>query len=151
MTPPLLVASEADTNEWGSVTCGAVMSLHRENSGTEPSTNSPINVDICLKNVSDKLFSVVRTSDPLTDFSFEVTSPSGKNVSPKKHSYQPSSPRFSDAIKPGEVFSFPKIDFRSVCELKVSGSYKVVAKTMISSSTGQSCEVASNPLNVSVK
>jgi hypothetical protein len=154
MMQPLLAAG-ANTNDWGDVACGAVMSLRCETPWTNLDTNSPIHLALRLKNVSDKTLSVVRTSDPLADLVFVITSPSGKNISPKRHSYQPSSPRFSDAIGRDETFAFPQIDFRAICELSEPGSYRLTVKEVIFLPTGTTgshkCEIVSNPLEIVVK
>jgi hypothetical protein len=139
---PLEVISS--TNNWGATNCGAQMSIALEETNNEVKTNEPVNLTICIANVSDSGITILDILG-VRDFSFVITSPSNKNmssISPSEIEY--SSRKVLCSIPPnGRVhYSF---DLRSVCNFNEIGTYKVIVKRKLAN-----CELVSNQLFISV-
>ena len=148
MTVHLALASDV-TNEWGAIAYNAQMSIQLEDTTKEIKTNQPVNLIIQIKAIStNEMCYFVICSRP-TDFSWIITSPSGKNFSFKES--QPMTtfatmmvrldqiPDWKEEFNLGSIYSFNEI-----------GTYKVTAKKVIITPSGRLKygEITSNTLNV---
>jgi len=141
---------DAKTNEWGTIACNAQMSIEIKEPTKEIKTNTPVNLTIHMKGIStNEICYFVIYSYP-TDFSWIVTSPSGKELL-FKESY-PSAAFATMMVRLDEIPNWwEDFNLSSVCIFDEVGTYKVIAKKEILSSGGlKECEVTSNPLNIVV-
>jgi hypothetical protein len=137
------------TNGWGATACGVQMSLTLKNSDKDINTNQAVILEVRLKNVSSDIINIVRT-DPVADFSYLVTLPSGKIISKMAKDVATDNDfiiqRQLFPLKPNDTCLFPRIDLRSVCNLNETGTYSVTVKRRMPFPYAQGCEVVSNPL-----
>ena len=139
---------DAKTNEWGAVACNAQMSIELKEPTKEIKTNTPVNLTIHIRgNSTNEVYYFMIYSYP-TDYSWIVTSPSGKE-SIFKESY----PMDSFATMMVRLDEIPNwwedFNLSSVYNFNEVGTYKVIAKKEILSGGGlKKCEVTSNSLNI---
>jgi hypothetical protein len=145
-----LFANDTITNQWGAISCDVQMSLQLVASENQVKTNEPIIVSIQIQNVSNEIVYFVET-DVTKDYYFNITSPSGKDLSTKEPTLNdnPIESRSSHQLKPGEDCKF-QFDLRSILGLRESGSYKIIAKRNMPFPYKHDCVVISNPLNIVV-
>jgi hypothetical protein len=142
--------ADAKTNEWGAVACNAQMSIELKESMKEIKTNTPVHLTINMRgNSTNQVYYFMIYSYP-TDFSWIVTSPSGKNLT-FKESY-PMDALATMMVRLDEIPNWwEDFNLSSVCSFNEVGIYKVIAKKEILSAGGlKKCEVTSNPLNLVV-
>ena len=143
-------AAEVKTNEWGVVACNAQMSIELKNPTKEIKTNQPVDLVIYIKGISTNETSYFVICSYPTDFSWIVTSPSGKKLFFKESQPMDS---FATMMVPLHPNQTRKSEFKlsSVCNFNEIGTYKVIGKKEILSSGGlKKCEVMSYPLKIIV-
>jgi hypothetical protein len=137
------LASDIPASDWGPTNCGAIMALSLPNSATQFKTNQPINVAICIKNVSEGILYLMDTKDT-DDFTFVIISPSNKDVSPAAHPGNGLHLRnITRTVNPNDNMNY-LIDLGEVCKFSEIGTYKVTAKRKVI----PGCETTSNTLNI---
>jgi hypothetical protein len=131
--------------------CEAEISIRLKEPTKEIRTNEPVIMAIQIKNTSTNEMLLFRIDNLPSDFTWAVTSPSGKDLAPKP-----------DLLHEAISGSFPKLkpqesreadyDLSEVCNFNEVGTYKVVVKKEVFSllPDRKKCEIASNPLNVVV-
>jgi len=136
-------ASDLVPGDWGPTNCGAIMALTLPDSAIQFKTNQPINVAICVKNVSAGILYMMHTKET-DDFTFVIISPSNKNVSPAPHPDSGINFRnITQTVKPNDNMNY-SIDLSVVCKFSEIGTYKVTAKRKVIAG----CEIKSNTLNI---
>ena len=142
-----------DVHEWGPVTNNLQMSI-----ALADGTNVIAGKDFCLtiffRTKSTNEFTIAykvngTTSDP--SYSFEITSPSGRDVSPNTSKLKPPMSGGVVPILPNEVASI-RFDLGELCRLDESGTYKIVVKKngLFPEKDEKSPTLISNPLLVKV-
>jgi len=121
------------------------MSIAFATPGNEVKTNQPVNVTICITNISNSVLYLLDIS-VREDFSFVITSPLYNDASPKR----PSGTRISSRtvqryIQPNGSINYV-FDLRSVCNFNEIGTYEVTAKRKVAAGY----EIISNALKVTV-
>ena len=151
-SPPKSTNSFAgDTNQTASA-CSAKISIRLKDPAGAIKTNEPIIAIIQIENISTNETLVFRSDNMPTDFNWAITSPSGKNLSPKEAS------QIKDAIsgwfpkfKPMESRE-EEFDLRSVCTFDEVGTYKFVIQKQViflSPTSGKrKHEIFSTPMNI---
>jgi hypothetical protein len=140
-------ASAADPMpaDWGPTNCGGIMSLALERPRYEIKTNQPVNLAMCVKNVSNGILYLEDTTE-VRDFSFAVISPSNIDISPKHP--DDNGLHFRNiirSIKPGEHITYT-YTLSSICSFTQIGTYKVTVKR----EAFDGCEFKSNELKIVV-
>jgi hypothetical protein len=103
---------------------------------------------IRVRNLSDHTIYLNRPLDPLVVLSFDIRSPSGRNLSPKQHEFTHGS-RQATRLKPNEIFDYRPIDLRSLCDVSEPGTYTILLKQKVLLDPGL-IEVTSNPLAIAL-
>jgi hypothetical protein len=138
-------ADDMQTNDWGVTNCGARMLIALKEINKEIKTNQPVNLVMCITNISDSVLYLLDISIA-ADFSFVITSPSNQDVSPKISSGDIYVSRTVQRyIAPNGSINY-SFDLRSVCNFNEIGTYEVVAKRKLLGD----CELVSNPLDIKV-
>ena len=164
-------AEETVTNEWGPITNNVQMAIKIKDNLDGIKTNQPFSLTILITNIStNETFYTERISPGWDDdFTFEVISPSGKDLSPRAslHSgYSTEQRRWRaieeerrlppfiftlgrgpiDPIDPQKAMS-TEYNISDFCKFDEIGKYKVVATdTIYELATHQSLKVVSDPL-----
>jgi hypothetical protein len=146
-------AEGTNTTEWGPLTNHIQMSVSLENGGREIKLNGTVILLVQFRNVStNQIFQIVsmdtgRNYDPF--FSFDVVSPSGKNVSPAMESSPTGSFRFIRILSGHNVEM--EYELSSRCRFNEVGKYRIVARRSVDSmALRKSYLVVSNPFLLSV-
>jgi hypothetical protein len=143
---------EAPTNEWGAVTYNTQVSLGLKRPERPFRTNEVVELLVRIKNLSTNEEYGIAVQSPLTlsdGLSFDVHSPSGKNISPVFRG----SPRLSGGVvwvHPNETdgFAFP---LGEICKTDEVGIYTVTLKIeRRTPDRRKSFEIVSKPLFISV-
>jgi hypothetical protein len=147
-------ADDMKTNMWGDATCNAQMSLELKDQNIEIKANQPVDLVIHIKNVSsNETFSVYQSlaivDNSLVNFSFGVTSPSGKDISPKPAEYYNGGSGGEYQIAQGQTKEFD-CNLSYLCKFNEMGTYKIIAKKRLWPDLNKQCEITSNPLYVTV-
>jgi hypothetical protein len=138
-------ADDTNTNNLGITNCGAQMSITLDKPNENIKTNQPVNLVICITNVSDGILYIVDRNEAI-DFSFIVISPSSKDISPIAPPDNGLNLRnILRSIEPHGNMNYT-FNLRSLCNLNEIGTYKVIARRR----TLGNCEIVSNTLFVSV-
>jgi len=142
--------------EWGPVTNNLQMSLRLQCAQVEIKTNEPVRLLIQVRNVStNEVIGIPRPKEAIEKigyFSFDVVSPSGRDISPASRP----KPYYGSArfLAPGHSEDF-KVDLSRICNLEEIGTYKIIARRTETRTDIRTKEVIpfgvrSNPLYVSV-
>ena len=148
------VANGTTTNEWGPVNCNAQISVQLKDPEKEIKINQTVNLVIYIKNVStnETLYvfqSLAVVIDSYIDFSFNIISPSGKDISPKQSKYWNGGSAGIYPLLPGQVKEF-SYNLSYICKFDEVGTYKVIVKKKFGLWQDGKCEAASNPLTITV-
>jgi hypothetical protein len=144
------LAGDGDTNEWGSVTNNVQMGISVSGNPDEIKTNQPVRLLIRLKNDSTNEAVGVMRTEPEYDLSltFNVTSPTGKDISPRAR-YAPVSAS-SFQLLPQQTTS-EEYNISDFCKFDEIGTYVIVVKQALSEpATKKPYVVISNPLYLDV-
>jgi hypothetical protein len=145
-------AGAAGTNDWGLATNDLQMSISLEGGSPALKTGQSVSLLFRYKNVStNQLFGVYKTLGTVDDssYSFIVSAPSGKNVSPKRMTEESASGSFI-AMDPGQIIEI-HFDGARLFKFDEVGTYKITAKkVMWSEAKKQQFELVSNTLEVKV-
>jgi hypothetical protein len=137
-----------DTNRVAS-SCEAEISIRIKDPAKEIKTNEPVILIVQIQNVSTNAMLMFRTESLPTDYTWTISSPSGKDLSSKP-----------DLLPEAISGSFPKLkplesretdyDLNQVCNFNEAGIYKVIVKKEVFSISPErkKCEIISNPLNI---
>lgn len=138
-------ANDIQITDDGVTNCGVKMSITLKENDKEIKTNQPVNLAICITNISDSVLYLLDMGIT-EDFSFIITSPSNKDISQKPLSGTLIVSRtVQQYVQPnGSVNYF--LNLRSECDFNEIGTYKVTAKRK----TIGGCELVSNTLKVTV-
>ena len=151
-----LLAAEPGSVEWGSVTNGLQMSISLERAGRQVQVHEPVSLVVRLKNLStNETWSFYRAHAAETSpcFSFVITSPTGKDISPKAQPFHGSG-HFVD-LGPGQSCQ-ARLDLGYLCRFEEIGTYQITVKCSVGNflntkrTSVKSAQVISNSLNVSV-
>jgi hypothetical protein len=137
-----------DTNQIGTASCDAEISITLKEPAKEIKTNEPIIVVIQIKNTSTNEILLFRIKNVPTDFTWNIVSPSGKDLSPTNQFPAGGSGSFPK-LKPLEL-SGADYNLREVCSFNEVGTYKVFAKKEVFFilPTRKKCEIISKPLDI---
>lgn len=152
MTVWNVFADDGKTNEWSATTCEAQISVALKEPAKEIKTNEPVIVTVQIKNTSTNEVLIFLISNVPTDFTWNITSPSGKDLSPRKSAFpQPGFSSLNVRVNPMET-SVHDFDLSSICNFNEIGTYKVFAKKEVFfiSPTHKKCEIVSEPLNIAI-
>lgn len=145
-------AQNASPIEWGPVTSNCQMSIGCEANLREVKTNEPLKLLVQIRTVStnDSFFFPLQLRSLLgSGFSLVVTSPSGRDVSPKPPQITMGSVQLARVL-PGKPFSF-EVDLTGLCSFKELGTYKIIAKRQLTTGdNSRAFTVTSNPLSLTV-
>jgi hypothetical protein len=146
---PKASCAPAATNEWGPVADGARMSITITPETNAPQPQSRVAMRVRIENVSQNPLHVIRTADPLQDYIFELTSPSGKQVTTQRHKPFDLQPRFMNYVDQGKITTIQEINLRAVLPLHEVGAYTLTIKRTATAQTTTNThpiELTSNPL-----
>jgi hypothetical protein len=147
------VAAEVNTNDWGPATNNLQMSIRLDGAEKQIKAGQPFTLSIRYQNIStNEKFIVYKFNGAENDqsYSFLVTSPSGKNVSPDMKKIGESGSGQVLGVNPGQILEI-KFNASKLFKLDEVGTYKIIAKKVIMSEARQDeFEVVSNPLDVVV-
>jgi hypothetical protein len=146
-TVSLSALADDVTNSMSS--CDAEISIKLKESAKEIKTNEPVVVTIQIKNTSTNEMLMFRIENVPTDFTWAITSPSGKDLSPKPDFTHEVISGWMPKLKPLESRE-SGYDLGSVCSFNEVGTYKIVTKKQVVSLSKKHkvCEIVSNPLEV---
>lgn len=146
-------ADNTETNSWGPVNDDIQMSIRLKSDVSEIKTNQPVELLIGFKNVSTNETLRISTLNAIeTDpgYSWIVTSPSGKDISPVPDNMPVTGSGARIPLPPGQIIEF-NFNLSLLCEFNEIGTYKIVAKKSIySPSKHKLFKAVSNPLNIVV-
>jgi hypothetical protein len=141
-------ALASDTNQTATASCDAEISIKLKEPAKEIKTNEPVIATINIKNTSTNEILMLLIENAPTDFSWNITSPSGKDLSPT-NSFPVWGSSLFPRLKPLELREID-YDLSSICSFNDAGTYKVVVKKEVFflSPVRKKCEITSNPLDV---
>jgi hypothetical protein len=143
------IAQDTNSSDWGPVTNGVQMSITVSNNVIQ--TNTAFQLRVRVRNLSKTNLAAYWGLAPSTDvFSgvhCEITSPSGKDVSPNRVSYGGSGMFLSFPPHQTSEFNFKLSD---VCRFDEVGTYSIVASKGIWLEKNKGWVVVSNPLLITV-
>ena len=146
------IADASKIDEWGIVTNNIQMSIMLKDKAHEIHTNQAVIMVIRFKNTSTNESFIMYwmqsiKGDP--SISFTITTPSGKDISPKIDS-NPTGSAYFRRITPNEIVDM-EIDMSRRCKFDEVGKYKITARRPLESvSDRKPFVVVSNPLYVLV-
>ncbi|HEY3762223.1 MAG TPA: hypothetical protein VGN23_10805 [Verrucomicrobiae bacterium] len=142
-------------DDWGMANNRVQMSIHTENGqSAEFETNQPVLISVCFKNIStNETFRLYRANaiefDP--GYSWQVISPSGKDISPNMEKIHPSESGGFIPLLPNGTNEL-KFNMSHLCDFTEIGTYKITGKKGIySPAMKKAVFVVSKPLFVVVK
>jgi hypothetical protein len=146
----IMTSWQALAEEWGTVTNNLQMSISLTSGENEIITNQPVVLLVRYKNISTNetitIYNDAAISRDAT-YSFVVTSPSGKDLSPNL----PKSINGSGGIyplSPNQTQEF-KVNLSQLCKFDELGIYRIIAnKTIWSSKERKWFTVTSNQLSI---
>jgi len=145
-----VIADEAKPSNSEPTACNAQMSIQLKEVGKEIRTNQPVQLTIHIKNTSTNEIFYFQIYSLPTDFSWDLTSPSGKKLFFKESSAVEGFSSVAVQLKPNQTEEY-QFNLSLVCSLNEIGTYKVFAEKEIVSSVGRKkCEVISNTLSIVV-
>ena len=143
---------QTPTNEWGSIAYRTQISIGLKSSENVFKTNQIVKVLVRIRNLSTNEacnIYVQRAFANNEDFSFIVSSPSGKDMSPVFHKTDVGSGGIV-FIPPNQINGF-QFDLNEICKTDKIGTYKIIMKMQRWSPTEKkSFEVISKPLYVTI-
>jgi hypothetical protein len=148
------LADDLKTDDWGVATNNLQISIKLEGGEQQVKAGQPYGLVIRYKNITtNDTFAIYEVNGTIDDssYSFHVTSPSGKDVSPDTSKI----PMYESGgicyASPGQVIEI-KFDLSAICRLDEVGVYKITVKKaqIISIAKNKMFEAVSNPLNVTV-
>jgi hypothetical protein len=151
-----LAAAEPRSGEWGALTNDLHMSINLEAAEGHVQLHEPVILLIRWQNLSpNKAWSFYQShaTERSPHFSFAVTSPTGKDISPK--------PQFSHGsgsfVELGPEQSHEaRLDLSNLCSFKEVGNYRIIMKCSVGNYLDtnrvsfRSIQLVSNPLTVTV-
>ena len=143
--------ADTKTNDWGAMTNSIQMSIALRPEKTDFRLSNVVVLVIRLRNLSDhETFLVSRwnaiENDP--SYSFVVTSPSGKDVSPGPKIIPGSAG--ATPLEPNKTLEF-EFNLSRLCKFDEVGEYRITAKKLVRSPAREmSFAVISNLLNISI-
>ncbi|HTB82833.1 MAG TPA: hypothetical protein VK742_04195 [Candidatus Sulfotelmatobacter sp.] len=145
-------ADDLKTNDWGQAFCNAQMSIKLKSANNLLRTNQPVIIAINIKNTSsNETISVYQSlailNNSFVNFSFEVNSPSGENISGKPAELFNGGSGAIYQIAPGQTKEF-EYALSSLCRFDKIGTYKTIAKKRLWPDTNKQCQITSNPLEI---
>lgn len=145
-------AQEKSADQWGVITNNLQMSIRLKNGGNEITNGQPCILEIRYRNVStNETVCALRMKWTEADwtYSFIVTDPSGKDISPDLN--KPFGGSATEiTISPGQTQGL-EYKFSGVCKMDEVGTYKIIAKKFLfSGGKNGGFKVCSNPLLVTV-
>lgn len=156
LTGSLLISTATlmaeDVHEWGPMTNNLQMSIALAG-GTNVMAGKDFALAISFRTASSNESTIAyefhgTISDP--SYSFQITSPSGRDVSPDTSKLLPPNSGRALPIRPNEVASI-HFDLGQLCRLNEIGTYKiVVTKRKLFSGGDKPTTLISNPLYVKV-
>ncbi len=147
--------SHADGTNDAPPACDAEMRIRLNEPSKQITTNSAVTVSIQIKNVSTNETLLFQAASLSTDFTWMITSPSGKDVPPKQ--LERSGVAISSwlpRLKPQEARE-ADYTLNSICDFSEVGTYTLVVKKQVAlveswPSKRHACEIISNPLKIVV-
>ncbi len=143
---------EIPTNEWGAISYNTQISIGLNSTNKEFTTNQAVEVLVRVRNHStneEYPIDIQRSFMFNEDFSFIITSPSGKDISPVFHM----SSRFSGGVvwvHPNQVDGFG-FQLDEICKTDEVGTYKIILKMKRGTPDRKKVfEIVSNPLFITV-
>lgn len=129
--------------------CNAEISIRLKEPAKEIKTNEPVILLVQIKNLSTNETLIFRAENMPTDFTWTITSPSGKNVSPKKSPFNAAISGWFPKLKPMEARE-SDYDLSAICGFNENGIYKVIVKKEVFrlAPVREKCEITSSPLNI---
>jgi hypothetical protein len=143
--------AQTESNHWGAVTNNLQMCIALED-GIERKVSEPLNLMILYRNVgSNETFQIYQVNGTVSDpsYSFTITSPSGKDISPDLTKLAAFSGQVH-GLEPGKIVEI-RFPLSKVCKVVELGSYEIVARKEVwSDSKGARFQVVSNRLRVNI-
>ncbi|HEU6447729.1 MAG TPA: hypothetical protein VFV23_04755 [Verrucomicrobiae bacterium] len=143
-------AFASDTNKAAVISCDAEISIRLKEPAKEIKTNEPVIVIVQIKNTStNEMLTFMIHSSPM-DFTWNITSPSGKDLSPTN-----SLPEFGASWNPKlspQESRDSSYNLSEICNFNELGTYKIIARNQVLSSFTKRkvCEIISNPLEIKI-
>jgi hypothetical protein len=146
-------ADDIETKEWGAVTNDSQMSIRLKDEKREIKIDQSLVLSIRIRNLAtnDAFFFYEATEENTnltTGISYNVISPSGKEILPTVKAYGGSSGGFI-TVHPNQIKEF-EFNLSQIYKLDEVGGYKIIAKKTVWHDQNKQYEVISNPLNVIV-
>jgi hypothetical protein len=144
-------AADISMNEWGLVSCGAKLSVRFTAGANRFNAEQPLQLAIVIQNVSDDTITILETL-PERDCVLAVTSPSGRELSPKisySNAADEEYRRIGIILKPQQIYE-SKLDIRRLYKLKEGETYKIVVKRSTLQPGGKLCELTSNSIDLTL-
>ena len=143
---------EFATNDWGAIAYHAQISIALKRSGRTFKTNQIVELLVRLRNLSTNEDYGVYVASPLSGtegFSFMITSPSGRDVSPTfRPSYRGSGGMVG--VHPNQTDGFG-FELGEICQTDEVGTYSILLKMKRwTPDRRKSFELVSNPLKVEI-
>ncbi len=143
-----------DTNQIGTASCDAEISIKLKEPTKEIKTNVPVFVAIQVKNLStNEMLMINIQNDMLWDFIWKIISPSGKEISPKPDPLHEPISGWFPKLKPLESRE-SNCDLSEICNFNETGTYKVIVKEKAvfflenTPKEHKACEIISKPLDI---
>jgi hypothetical protein len=143
-------AFASDTNKTVVSFCDAEISIKLKEPAKEIKTNEPVVVTVQIKNTSTNETLMFLIENVPTDFSWNIISPSGKDLSPTNQ-FPAGGSGWMPKLKPLELRE-TDFDLSSVCRFTEAGTYKVAVRKEVFfiSHERKKCEIISTPMDVMI-
>ena len=143
----------AEPPQWGPITNNLQMSIALADNRTNITVGEDFALTIRFRNLStNKMITVYQVNGTIYDptYSFEIISPSGRDVSPDTKKLKPGDSGVVLFLVPHQIVDI-RFDLGQLCKLGETGTYNIVArKTLWSPTIRTTITVTSNPLSVRV-
>ncbi len=131
--------------------CDANISISLKESGKQIKTNGPVMVTVKVTNLSTNEILMFRIENLPNDFKWTITSPSGKDVSPKHDALHEAISGWFPKLNPME-FRESDYDLSDLFCFTEVGIYKITAEKQVACYVAppihKKCEITSNPLAI---
>jgi hypothetical protein len=138
-------------SEWGPVNGGIQMSISATGQKAKTGTNQSVSLSISFRNIStNRMFRLYVANGIEFDpgYTWRVTSPSGKDISPDMNKIDPSDSGGFIPLLPNKTNNF-ELNLSSLCNFTECGVYKITGqKRIYSPASNKAIVVVSNPLSV---
>jgi hypothetical protein len=147
-------AENPKADDWGAISNNLQMSIRLDGKENQIKAGQSFNLLIRYKNIStNETFIFYEVNGTINDrtYSFIVTSPSGKDVSPDMTKIQPSFSGVFRGISSGQIVEI-KFNLSKFCSLDEIGAYKITVKKekILQPAQNKEFAIISNPLSVVV-